>query len=178
MKIIIPFFLILLSIGLFLFFIQPNRRTITDLDTRLVGINEDLVKIEELQEINKKQRDQFNKIEKTDREFLEKLLPDGIDNVRLFIDIEDMASEYGARPKNINVSRPSETQKGGVASGEGDFGSITLSFSVTMTFEDFQRFIADLERSLRLVDFVSISFAASDKDRYEYSVSLQTYWLK
>ena len=55
---------------------------------------------------------------------------------------------------------------------------IGLSFSVAGTYTNLRAFLADLERSLRIVDVRALSFTAGDKDSNEYSIELDTYWFK
>jgi hypothetical protein len=59
------------------------------------------------------------------------------------------------------------------------YGTLTLSFSTTATYTTFLAFMRDLEKSLRLIDIVSVQFASSDTNQlYDYTVSIKTYWLK
>ena len=59
-----------------------------------------------------------------------------------------------------------------------NFNSLTLGFNVTGDYEALRAFLADLSRSLRLVDIVSLSFTPSrDSDLIQYSFEVRTYWL-
>ncbi|TSC67038.1 MAG: hypothetical protein G01um101472_557 [Parcubacteria group bacterium Gr01-1014_72] len=180
MRTLFPIALILLSVGVFFWLIQPNRAEIA----RLNGVREDLARAaeraRELQEVQDKLLAEDQKISDTEREDIVKLLPDNVDNVRLIIDIDGLAARYSARVKNVEVTTgsASDSSSAALATGPEQYGSIGLAFTVSTTYENFLDFLKDLERSLRLVDVTALTFASSKKDQYEYNVSIKTYWLK
>jgi uncharacterized membrane protein YqhA len=64
-----------------------------------------------------------------------------------------------------------------------------MKFTVTGKYESFLSFLKDLEQNLRVVDVKSIDFKVpnsivsssgkvTDTDIYDYSLEIQTYWLK
>ena len=53
-----------------------------------------------------------------------------------------------------------------------------MSFKVSAPYENFVKFMKDLEQSLRIVDVTALSFKANANNIYDYSVSIKTYWLK
>jgi Tfp pilus assembly protein PilO len=59
------------------------------------------------------------------------------------------------------------------------YGIANISFSIATTYEQFKSFLADVERSMRLLDITSISFGQPDAlGLTTYSVRAQTYWLR
>ncbi len=78
----------------------------------------------------------------------------------------------------------------GTANKEEKYATTKASFTFTSTFETFQAFLYDLEKSLGLVDVISLSFSpvASDAGTkatktpptptYQYSMAIETYSLK
>lgn len=40
------------------------------------------------------------------------------------------------------------------------------------------RFLADLERSVRIVDVEAVTFSVGEGDLTQYGVSIKTYWLR
>jgi Tfp pilus assembly protein PilO len=128
-----------------------------------------------------------NSIDETSRKNLEKLLPDSIDNIRLIIDINNIARRYGLVMKNLHLTGNEGTKTGAVAApddrgvaigGNDTIGSVTISFSVNARYETFKQFMKDLEDSLRLVDVTDFSLKNTDKDYYDFDVTLKTYWLR
>lgn len=122
----------------------------------------------------------YNSISETDRDRLNKLVPDNVDNVRLIIDVkDDIAARHGLALKSIKTDSP-ETQTGGQQSAGGNdkYGVVKLSFSVTTTYDNFVNFLKDIESSLRIMDVSHLSVSAGDQGTYDFSVELKTYWLK
>lgn len=136
----------------------------------------------------------YNSISEGDKERLNKLVPDNVDNVRLIIDVkDDIAARNGLFLKNIKTSSPDIPVAGAAAPGAAatsanlasvgsqagsNFGVVTLSFGVTTTYEQFITFLKDLESSLRILDVSSITLATNDQGTYDFTVELKTYWLK
>ena len=51
--------------------------------------------------------------------------------------------------------------------------------TVTASYDNFIAFLKDLEKSLRLVDVVSLTFTAPESSpTYDFTIGLKTYWLK
>ena len=117
---------------------------------------------------------------------LNKFLPDGVENVKLIIDIQNISSLVLAQDirgaKVISSANTKTTSSGnasaGVTSDGKKYGTIALNFSVTTTYDKFILFLQSLENNLRLVDVSDISFTSTDTDKYDFNVTLQTYWLK
>jgi Tfp pilus assembly protein PilO len=58
------------------------------------------------------------------------------------------------------------------------YGTVGISFSVTASYDNFQNFLTDLEKSLRLVEITDLSVNGNNTGLYDFSVGLKTYWLK
>ena len=64
-----------------------------------------------------------------------------------------------------------------VESLESQYSTLTIGFSVTGTYDDFRAFLADVERSLVLMEVTDISFSASEGDTIPFSVTVRLYSL-
>lgn len=132
-------------------------------------------------------RKRYSKIKDEERALLAKLLPSTVDNVRLVNEIYAMARKHNVAIGNVAV--------GEEASGEGDrgnraaaatdiasrgrsYGVLPVSFGAKAAYGDFESFLRDLELSLRLVDVRSISLKTSATGEYDWTVKLDTYWLR
>ncbi|HRH25597.1 MAG TPA: type 4a pilus biogenesis protein PilO [Parcubacteria group bacterium] len=111
---------------------------------------------------------------------LEKVLPDNVDTVNLAVNFDSIAAKYGISIKKI--STVDQVDQSGAAivqdSSGGSYKPVTVIFSFTAPYEDFRDFIGDIEQSLRITDIKSVSFESNDDGLYEYSLAVQTYWLK
>ncbi len=177
-----PVILILVSIVAFFFVIDPQYKQIQELNVEIEENNEMLDLAQELREKRDELQDRFNNISEYDRESLEKILPNTVDNVRLILDINNIANDVGIKITNIGIENEQEQDagNGGLISNtsiEG-YGTLALSFSVSATYDVFKVFIDRLQSSLRLVDIVDLSVSVGESDFYGYNVTLNTYWLR
>jgi len=176
MKILLPI-LILAIAGVTVFvFTTPMLEAIDGLKLereRLTIADDNAAQLEERQA---QLIDTYNKIDSEQRDRLEQFLPNNIDNVRLIIDINDIADHYGLSIKNPNIVTAEDGTGKQAANSTPE--STLIAFSITSSYELFKDFLKDLARSLRLVDVESVVFTATDNNLYNYQVSLRTYWLK
>ncbi len=133
----------------------------------------------------------YNRISEGDKEKLNKIVPDYVDNVRLIIDVkDDIAAKHGLFLRNIKTTsidipsaqgNPTKEQVSAAAAavaGGAKYGVVNLSFSVSTTYEQFVDFLKDLESSLRILDISKLSLTANDTGTYDFTVDLKTYWIK
>ncbi len=115
----------------------------------------------------------YNNISDKNKDRLNKIVPDNVDNVRLIIDVkDDIAANHGLSLKNIKTSSPTDT------SSESKYGIVTLSFSVTSGYQQFVDFVKDMEASLRIMDISKLTVTTNDIGTYDFGVEIKTYWLK
>lgn len=131
----------------------------------------------------------YNSIPEEEMARLTKMLPDHVDNVRLILEIESIATRYGMVMRDLAILRtddsrqngPPEFRRDGSRAEEDSLGTNSLSFSVLSSYGTFLQFLRDLETSLRVVDITSLEFARDETgkaaDFYKFKVSVQTYWL-
>ena len=180
--------LIILSAGIYFTFTSTRLeelktiQAVNDKYEQAIKNSEELIKVRD--DVNQK----YSSISIEDRERLNKLIPNTVDNIRLIIDVKDnIAAKHGLTLKGIKTSSPEATQaindavidRGGQTSGP-PYGTVTLSFSVSTSYDKFLNFMRDLEASLRVMDISKLSITAnsSDKGAYDFNVDIKTYWLK
>jgi len=174
----IPIILVIVALGLFFGYIDPTYQNIKKIRAEEKTFNEALNQSRELQEIRDTLLSRYNTFSQQDIDRLGKLLPDHVDNVRLILDIDSIASNYNMRTRNVTVSEAGSEDPNIIGSNQSAVDSVILSFSVAATYDNFIRFIKDLESSLRIVDLVGLSFSATEGDAFNFNISIKTYWLK
>lgn len=182
-KLTFPILFILLSIGLFFMYVDPTYKIIQETLKEEEKFNHALDKSKELQEVRDRLLSRYNTFSTEELNRLSKLLPDHVDNVRLILDIDHIASAYGMRIKNVAVGNKGNKPEGVIGPDIVPYQSVSLAFSIVSSYDALKDFIRDLEKSLRIVDITDISLASSKSileksDLYEYNISLKTYWLK
>jgi len=176
-NIIGPVVLVVLAIAIFFAVTEPLLAGVAEYKTTQMELNAALDNAELLQDTRDTIDVEFNNFPLPDRAKLDTFLPDSIDNVKLIIDIDDIAKKRAMSIKNTSLDTDSrrDTKLG---PDTGSYGTMRLSFTVSGSYAQLERFLEDLARSRRLIDVVSINFRAAEKDFYEYNIVVQTYWLR
>lgn len=182
----LPFILLALAALTFFLFIDPQYETMQELREQKADNDTMLTLAEQLTRKRDELHDAYNAISPADREDLAKLLPDTVDNVRLILDISNIAEQYGIEIRDISVTREGDqldrraTNAATTVNTTNDVGTITLSFSIDSTYEVFISFMKDLEQALRLVDIRALEINPSRGGNifYNFNITLDTYWLR
>lgn len=186
--------LIVASIGLFFGYINPTygsvtgsavltEKSIQELQKDVADYTDALSKAHEIEKVRTGLLEVYNSIPADDLDKLMKLLPDHIDSVRLIIDINNVAAQFGMTLKNITLAGDGKDTPKPASSAIGPkdttYSSVILQFTVSGSYGDFRLFLADLEKSLRLIDVETLGFASKvDTEAYEYRVTIATYRLE
>lgn len=198
MRFIMPIILIGIAATVFFMFFNPFYQAIGELRTQVASYDEALSNSKALEKARDELTAKYNSINKDDLIKIQKLLPENIDNIRLILEIEQIALPYGMALKDIkynsdDTAKSSTAGSGGSVQGGGavptqpkDYGVWDLSFSTTSTYKNFLNFTRDLESNLRMVDIASIQFSSDTggstanpaSDSYKYDFKIKTYWLK
>lgn len=187
-KFIIPSILIGVSVAGFFVFIDPLYKDITVLKQEVNSYDEALNNSKVLEQEKEILTKKYNIIGAENLDKLQKLLPSSVDNIRLVLEIEKIASLYGMSVKDVKYdSIQSTASTAGVLSGGTrnlvkDYETLNLEFSTEGTYTNFLNFIKNLENNLRIIDINSITFSStagsSLQDIYKYTFKIKTYWLK
>jgi len=186
----------LLIIGIIIF-VSPVRGTLDTFDpveSRIADLNEALDNAGKIQLRRAELEADYNSLRAEDITRLHKLLPSHVDNVRLIIEINDIAKDNNIVVTNIDIGGTSEDKEDDenitVTPVNTLFERLTLSISAVGEYEAFKKFLDELGKSLRMVDVLELSFNSRVdgsfqvagnpdlSDVYTYNVALQTYWLK
>lgn len=187
MNLITPIILVIISLAAFFGYVDPNyrgenldngKRSIQSLQaesneyrTALSNSN----KIRAQRDLLVKKRGEINP---TDLTRLEQLLPDNVDNIKLVIDMNQIAANHRLTLKNLKLDTGVSGNADRLGEDNNKYGTVGLSFSVTASYDNFQNFLTDIEKSVRLVDVTELSVTGNDTNLYEFSIGLKTYWLK
>ncbi len=201
-KIIISFVLIAVSIFIIFGYVKPTFDSAEEIKSNTVQYDKALNKAREIQELKRSLLSQYNLFAGSNLGKLKKLLPDDVDNVRLVLDMDGMASARGIRISSVKVQKDidkkTDVQGGSVvgfnsaALASQQYQTLVLEFAAVATYEQFKLFLQDLEHSLRLVDLVSLEISPSSRSGrgtlsdtisttpaiYRFNVGIKTYWLK
>ena len=192
MRFIFPSILILIAIATFVVFINPTYQQIKVLKADSSQYDTALTNSEKLQSERDALAAKYQTLSPDDLDKLNKLLPDNVDNIRLILNIQQMAQVYGMSISGIkfdsstdggssSTSATAAASQSDVANSQKDYGIFNLEFATTGSYANFLKFTKDLESSLRVTDIQSVAFSSDDSSKagqYTYTIKLQTYWLK
>ena len=177
MKQMIPILLIVGSFALFFFFVMPQYKVVQTERSLIASLNSALSNSRELQEVRDTILTKYNTIADEELTRLKSILPDHVDNVRLILEIDRVALRNGMVLQNVTTQEGGKTN-GSFGPNDGFFGKLRIRFSVVGQYDAFVNFLTEIERSLRVVDIVSLSFTRGKGDLNEYEIEVVTYWLK
>jgi Tfp pilus assembly protein PilO len=131
----------------------------------------------------------YNNIAQADRDRLDKMLPSTVDNIRLIIDLNNIAVQHSLNLKGIRAVANASASSGSAAStptlAKGSSGisaptldTVDITFSVTAPYQQFLSFLQDLEADLRIMDIKHLSVGVADDGSYTFNVTMKTYWLR
>jgi len=194
---ILPIILIAVAIAGFFILTNPLYKNISLVREQAASYNEALDNSKALEAERDKLTQKYNSFDPENLSKLQKLLPDNVDNIRLILEIEKIASPYGMVLKDVKYDATDKgtatlQTAGVIQEGESfsnkDYGIWNLEFSTQGTYNNFINFIKDLENNLRIVDVSSIQFSSnvgtnlglnsSLSEAYKYDFKIKTYWLK
>ena len=139
---------------------------------------------EQLISVRDKVLKDYNNISADDRDNLDKVIPNTVDNIRLIIDLNSVALQHGFSLKNITAAAKESSISSSGQNGQSfsiatpTLDTVAVSFSVSAPYQQFISFMQDLEASLRVMDITHLTVTANDTGTYDFSVQLNTYWLR
>jgi Tfp pilus assembly protein PilO len=179
--------------GIFFLYTEPAYNGLQALSAQNAQYDQALAKATQLQALKQTLLSKYNAFDPNQIQRLSTMLPDQVDNIRLILDLDNMAALYGMGLQNVNISSPDssdndQTAVGALSTSQLPYSSISMTFSTSGTYPQFKQFLGALQSSLRLVDISSLSMAqdstpvsgtaSSSQPIYTYDITLNTYWLR
>ena len=177
MRYIISAILIAISVAVFFLFTDPIYQETKVLKQQIAVLDETFTNSRRVQEVRDTLFGKFNAIPEADLARLLKTLPDNVDNVKLILEIDRIASQRGVDLKRIDV-RDTAGDAGGLGPSGLPYGEIDIGLTLTGSYAAFRGFLKDIEESLRLADITELNFRAAGFDFDQYNLTLRTYWLR
>lgn len=187
MNLITPIILIIISLATFFGYVDPNyrgenlsegNRSVLNLQTEEAEYQEALNNTSEIRKKREALVARRGEISLDDLTRLEKLLPDNVDNIKLVVDIKNIAENHALTLKNIKLDTAVKSDSDKLGQDNKKYGTVGLSFSVISSYDNFLIFLRDLEKSQRLVDITELAVTGNDTGIYDFTIGLKTYWLK
>lgn len=187
--------LLLIGGGLVYFFTLPTWNDALAARDDTAHLDELIRKTNRLGELSQTATETYQNISQSDLDQVDTLIPDQIDNVKLILEVQKLAEQYGLVVKSIDVTGTTATELAGFSLHQVSFGA-----SLQGDYADFVQFLEQVELSRRLIDPTSIRFQAIASDPaptqgapgqilppspaesedegagYTFSLAFRTYW--
>lgn len=182
MKNALPIFLVAVIIGLFYQYITPQYKHVRELQLERDGYNEIILKAAELRQVRSELETKVGQFSEEELESLEKMLPNDIDLVHLVLEVNSIALKNGIIMNNI-VAEEKKVDVSGNGSDQEmvrkDYNTLALSFEFETSYKNLKTFLPELERSLRVMDIVSLDIVSNEEQRtiQNYNMTIETYYI-
>lgn len=196
-RVLLPILFLIVAVGLYVTYITKALGEVQALKTEEAGYDQLLASAKKIRDRRAELTEQYKQLDAEGLKKVQKMVPDHIDNVRLLIDIDNIASAHGLRIRDFSFSSgdtggsqtsatPEANTTGGSVEGSTSaestshaYKTAVMSFQVSASYEDLLVFLKDLERSLRIIDITKIELKRSETagSMYSYGITIHTYWL-
>jgi hypothetical protein len=177
------------SIAIFVLYTKPAYDSVRSVQVQMAEYDSALSKADELQRLKQQLLSRYNAFNPVDIDRLRKLLPDHVDNVRLVLDLDTLATKHGFALQNViidaqGLSPLNSSEVAVIGADRNSFDSLTLKFGTSGSYPKFVELMQALENSLRIVDMIELTIdpdlgpSLTGETLYRFDVTLRTYWLK
>lgn len=171
--------LILVSLGVFYTFINPQYQEVVELQSLAGDYRNVLDNVSIISETRDQLISSYRNIPTSEIERLSKVLPDKADAVRLALDLDTIASNHGITIDQVSVFTGNEQGASIIRQdNSGPYKITPVSITFVSNYQNFAGFLEDLEKSLRLLDVKSIVFDTNESTVYEHQITIEVYSLE
>jgi len=182
----IPIVLILAAVGIFFAYTNPTYTgEISESKLEVKTLDDALAAAESFKDRENQLERERLALSAEGLERLQAFLPDSVNNIQLILDLDELADRSGVQLSNFDVGESGEGEDG---TGD-DVGSIALSSTEAVesleimvtavgSYSAFHTFLEAAEKSLRMLDIVSITVKSSNTGVYTYDITFRIYWLQ
>ena len=170
----------LTSIGLFYTVMIPQYKKSQDLRAESAEYKNILQNVSSLTDKKNDLLAKYQAMPKDEIAKINKVLPNNVDTVRLAMDFDTIAAKYGISIKSIQVIENKNDNSTKIIQNvpTKPYNVVNVTFSFVTSYDNFRKFMQDIEKSLRIIDIKTVAFDSGESGLNEYKVSIQTYWLK
>ena len=177
-KFFTPIILIVITVILYFTWISPTYGEVGQLKDKQAQLADALDKAQQVQTLIANLQASFSSVPQDQIARLTKMVPNDVDNIRLLIEINNIAQREGMTIDSLNIPPKPTAAPGTVGGSSGSYGTFTFGFTAHGTYDQFIAFLGQLAANLRLSDIATLSFSATDKGNYDYAITLNTYWIQ
>ena len=184
MKSIMPFIIIVVSLGAYFTYIKPTIGEVKSLSQDRTGYVNVLSKTRELKETREGVLTVYNSIADESIDRLNKIIPETFSPILFINDLTAQVASRGMTVKDFRTSElKAENRDALISQSKKDpYKTTVVNFSVSGPYSEFLKLLNDLESSLRLMDVVGITVRSNSRstsdNSLDYVLEVKTYSLR
>jgi Tfp pilus assembly protein PilO len=171
------------------FFIYSPMGDLTALMNKKQEYENSMATISNIESVQKGLQDKFNKISDDDKKNIDATLPTSFSFVKLVSQIDALSAGFGISIGNITLKGQSSSVGDSIKTSQPakPYNSAIIGFSFKSSYENFNAFMNELGRSMRILDIKSMRLESGSVSKdakdvkntgvYSYVVEFETYWL-
>ncbi len=184
MRPILSVLVIIVSIGVYFFYIEPLTLEVRVQLAKKNEIERVLNRVREIKEKRDAVLSDYNSISEEDIKKLEKILPENINSVVILNDLNSVASQFGLVIKEYKADEVINNNNSVSDGGPGDpYKKTKIIINVEGSYGQFLNFLTALESSLSIMDVVFLNIKGSEGNvsiasPLQYTLEANVYSLK
>ncbi|MBI1974673.1 MAG: hypothetical protein HYS51_02420 [Candidatus Zambryskibacteria bacterium] len=168
--------LIVLALGLFYTFTNVEYEKAKELHSAVIKYQDVLANIADVINLRDNLLVSYEEFPADEKARIEKVLPDNVDTVNLALELDGIGARYGISLKDVSIDSDNSRAVAAVLPQNNlSYDKTRVSFSFVSNYQNFKRFLSDVEKNLRLMEIKSVSFRSEDSGLYEHKVTIETY---
>lgn len=164
MRLIISILLLVAGVAVLFFWGRTLWQDIQKFQTEKNAYESVITRLNQLKKTRDSLVTSYNSIPSSDLQRIKSFLPDTANAGSLVVQMANSTNESGLLLKNINVNTSKDNPS-----------EASLTLSVSGSYQNFIGFLRNLEKSLRLIDVVKLSFSSSKEDFYDFNLEAKAY---
>lgn len=126
----------------------------------------------------------LNSVSREDLRRIDLALPQGARSAEMLALLEVLAQKNNVLLRQVDLVEESAAGKGGqprpggisTPAPSGPYQELPVTLSVLSPYEAFKSFLDDLENNLRIIDVTGLSFTASGRNQFDFTIKAKTYY--
>ncbi len=173
-----PFFRVIIAIlfigggiGILQGFLRPKWDEVGVVREKIATVEDAIIKTNEVINLRDELVNKYNNVSQADIERVRAFLPGESEVGEMLITVDQLAKDTGVKLTSLGFQ-----EQAGAPAPVSDIDVLALSLNISGTYEQFLSFLDALERHLRLIDAVTVSFSAGDTNTYDVKLQVRTYY--
>lgn len=121
---------------------------------------------------------QMDSISPENQNRINSFMPSALDFVKLTSDINAVGSKYGISVDRVNSTKRDRSVGNSIEEAQPAkvYDTASINFGFSSSYQNFIKFVNDLESSLRILDINTVSINPKEGGVYDFTMEMDTYW--